>query len=639
MNLKKYLIFLTYLTIFTPLINAMECNNEPGEHFQNFLNNHSSSKKFNPNQIMGNEELELHQALVLNNKYKAYETFSRLAAKDAFAQWHMNALTLKARALYQGNDVERNIKEAIKCLNFCYHKYQEPRILSLLAEVYEFDPEDELNVKLAAKFYKMAYEKGEGICETGSSPTSSQGDFEGLAERLKGESRGVRDLYSGFAYARLSYFNRFLQDKIKPDEILKYMRPYITNLLQYRLQNKTNNEDNSNLYIYAYILLQEQYIDEYINFGIPALERAAAAGDSPSLFQLSGMYMNGTYVDKDEDKAKSLIKKLLATPDNQFNLQIKAIVYVRGLCVEQDIRKAINLLNLAKKGPMDISIFSSNLIGEINGILDGYSFEELLEDENSDPKHDLSKTKRKQKKKRRKLKKENLKGNLKEQNQSGQSQLDNSENLLTDKFTEEFISNPISLDGFKLVKSKPRKYKASQFINILKNFNNRSKEIDFNSKNKLAESALKSSIEKCNRLSIEQDGSYMELSKNSNLIIHDPKFGKEFLFPINPREFHEIEPFKFIYDDRITDKINNLELNNDDNHRFGVAVDYAMQLFGVLDLFNMPDKKKIENSLLHSAILDKNIKGNFEYTFYKDSESEDFVLYHRLFRNTGINKK
>lgn len=134
-------------------------------------------------------------------------------------------------------------------------------------------------------------------------------------------------------------------------------------------------------------------------------------------------------------------------------------------------------------------------------------------------------------------------------------------------------------------------------------------------------------IQKCNKLSLPVDGSFITIDNNQEIVISDPKFKKQFSFPFNRAEFnYDIEPKPFKYDERVNQQLSSNSGNNDP-HKFGVAVDYLMQLFGTITSL-----KRRNQTLIHAAVLLSSMRnGEFQYGFYK-SKKNTYILYHRFFK-------
>ena len=126
----------------------------------------------------------------------------------------------------------------------------------------------------------------------------------------------------------------------------------------------------------------------------------------------------------------------------------------------------------------------------------------------------------------------------------------------------------------------------------------------------------KTIVEKCNALSQPIDGSLIAIDVDKQLVL------------IND----DIEPAPFTYDKRIKKQLT-ASLGNKDPHKFGIAADYVMQLFGVLNPYLSLKKNKEEDNLVHPAEQTKpeSQEGHFEYGFFK-SKKGHYKLYHRFFK-------
>lgn len=172
-------------------------------------------------------------------------------------------------------------------------------------------------------------------------------------------------------------------------------------------------------------------------------------------------------------------------------------------------------------------------------------------------------------------------------------------------------------------------YKTKRKVSTEQNFKKikkRSRKKTINSIPQLV--PYQTAIQKCNKLSLSVDGSFITIDSNNQVaFVIDPKFNKKFSFPFNQAEFNfNIEPKPFKYDERVKQQLA-LTSSNKDPHKFGIAVDYLMQLFGTSTCF-----ERKTQSLIHAAVLLSSMQnGEFQYGFYK-SQKNTYKLYHRFFK-------
>lgn len=145
-------------------------------------------------------------------------------------------------------------------------------------------------------------------------------------------------------------------------------------------------------------------------------------------------------------------------------------------------------------------------------------------------------------------------------------------------------------------------------------------------------------IDYANKLSIPDDESYMVLGEDNILTIHDPKYGQKFIAHIGKTldtlEFnHNIEPIKLTYEPRVIEQLKSKKKN--DHHKFGRAVDCAIQLFGK-EFHDIKDKGDSGLNLRATKVDSRKIDGNFEFIFYITKNKQG--LYHRFFKPNKSDK-
>ena len=403
---------------------------------------------------------------------------------------------------------------------------------------------------------------------------------------------------AAFRYARLLYLEKIeFKTENQLDEILHYIRPIIRACAE---SDSILKASIDTLVLYAMILLDNDCDDEFITIGLPGLHVAAQHGDASAMHQLGILYRHGLYVEKDLATAEKYFQRALNSENTQANLVTKFYMYLRGDGVSEDKNRAVEYLEQAKNGDSNIQDILDDYAKEIEEV---ESLVVRVEKQSkttranvpSDSDDDISEpTKKQLKREKRSLRRERI---------------------------FRWFAPEISSVQVEQVNEQSKQRAIYSILDTLRVSRNIPKSFPY-----------KTIVQKCNALSVPVDGSSIEIDRNKQVVlIHDPKFKKEFSLPFDEGEFHyDIEPKTFKYDDRIKQQLN-ISGSNKDPHKFGQAADYAMQLFGVLNPY-LGKKKKKEDSLIHPVALLKPSKenGNFEYTFFKSKKT--YKLYHRMFK-------
>ncbi len=381
---------------------------------------------------------------------------------------------------------------------------------------------------------------------------------------------------TGDPMAGYRYARLIYNENIKPEH------EEVTDILKYAAPAVVNSITEA-LYLFASTLLDNNH-DSFAELGLPAFLQAAKQGDAFSALQLGIFYKNGLYVPKDKEFAQAIFNKALATEDTPLNMTAKAYMYKHGLGVAKDTVKAKKLLDEARPSLDANQSFIDNLFCSEDDKLTAISDPAMLR---------------------------------------------------TQPIAAQEVNQPVLPKPTQIVESKePTDLKIE-------------KPVQKNDEKKDAlivpikkEISHKTLLDKCNELSLKQDGSSLEIDiKNNKIFVHDPQYKNEFIVPFEEAEFqHNANIVQFMYDKRIkawfTKTLKKLKADPEirwkiSTHRFGKAVDYLMQLVGLKNPF--VGKKKDNDRLLHEAesITQKN-RGHFEYTFRK--QGANAILYHRHYR-------
>ena len=531
------------------------------------------------------QDICLMKAMTSENETVAFVLYSQLAESESHAPWNMQALLQKGTALYHGKGIVKDREKALNCYRECFKKYKDPKSLLMIGEYYE-DAVIDNHFQLAAGHYKKAADMGEPM--------------------------------GAFRYARLIYNDKITSENAL-EEALHYLRLSIYNTSSDLMLTQMNDA----LFMYATTLLDNDRDEEFMKLGLPCLRKAASQGDASSMHQLGILYRHGLYVDKDIAKGEDYFNKALHSEDTQANLVTKMYMFMRGDGVAMDKKKAIELLAQAANGPSDIRDLYMHFADDIAQVEKQDTIEQQAKAIAQLPVADEIKTETTQQSPAATLQKvtsvqdkKNIKKiwKKKEQVSAGVSATQSEPVAAQTKIKQELIQ-PASVTSTSKIATKKR------FANVLDMLRVKRESLP-------KTFPYQTIIEKCNKLSLSQDGSYIEIDPKKMLIlIHDPRFKKLFGFEYDEGEFHhDIEPRAFKYHDRVIEALEK-NVENSEVHKFGRAADYVMQLFGVLN----PYQNKKNDMLAHPAIsLKQKLKGQFELTFFKTKR--DYILYHRMFK-------
>lgn len=387
---------------------------------------------------------------------------------------------------------------------------------------------------------------------------------------------------AGYDYARLIY-----NEKIKPetqseaDEIIAYVRPAVKAGI------------TEALYLFATVLLDNDR-EEFVEEGLPALFQAAKNGDAFSTLQIGIFFKNGLYVGKDTALAQKLFEKAFAMEDTPLNLLAQGYMHIHGIGVTRNVKLGQHILDGAQNSLSEINHIIKNLFSgaeKLGAILPTKEIKETsLEVKPSAQPEDKTKLNVEQ----------------------------------PSALTPPTLSVQITKPAPALVPpSLPPAPKETPKTNIPKQLN------------------YKTLLDKCNALSIDEDGSRIEIDMNNhNILVHDPKYNNEYSIPFEDEEFQwNINPKRFKYDPRIaiwhTKTLKELKADPDIRwkiltHRFGKAADYAIQLVGVKNPYLLKGKQDQERLVHCAESVNQKTKGHFEFTFYGSGKKK--VLYHRHFK-------
>lgn len=424
------------------------------------------------------------------------------------------------------------------------------------------------------------------------------GNFKIAADMFK-KGFNAGDPMAGYRLARLIY-----NENIPPvsqseiDDIIKYTAPGVKAGLK------------EPLYLFASVLLDNNHA-LFTSHGLPAFLGAAKQGDASSALQLGILFKNGLYVPKNEKLAQELFNKALAMEDTPENILAKAYMYKNGVGIPQNPQLANILFTKARSSITANLEFVDRLFAKDNTLdfvkaSPDTPIKLALKPLLPEPLNLLAETPKALETKSSKVTKESLPAVP-----VGKREKIAAEAPATVKEVVPAIKP--ALPPFL-----PQQIKC------------------------------KTLLDRCNALSLQEDGSSLELDLMRKLIlIHDPKYKNEFVVPFDESELnYRVNLVSLRYDDRINQWFNRSlkSLKSDDEtrwkintHRFGRAVDYLMQVIGVKNPI-LNQAKKNQFQLMHAAesITQKN-KGHFEYTFRKEG-SKNFI-FHRMYRPYGDMKE